>query len=66
MDRSKTNIKIEIFAGIASFLAAAYILTVNPNNILAAGSMDPRWASVFIATAFTHCVLIVFSARDSR
>lgn len=51
MDRSKTNIKIEIFAGIASFLAAAYILTVNPNNILAAGSMDPRWASVFIATA---------------
>ncbi len=51
MDRSKTNIKIEIFAGIASFLAAAYILTVNPNNILTAGSMDPRWASVFIATA---------------
>lgn len=51
MDRSKTTIKIEIFAGIASFLAAAYILTVNPNNILTNGSMDPRWASVFIATA---------------
>lgn len=51
MDRSKTNIKIEIFAGMASFLAAAYILTVNPNNILISGSMDPRWASVFIATA---------------
>ena len=51
MDRSKTTIKTEIFAGIASFLAAAYILTVNPNNILTNGSMDPRWASVFIATA---------------
>ena len=56
MDRSKTNIKIEIFAGIASFLAAAYILTVNPNNILASGSMDPRWASVFIATALGAAV----------
>ena len=47
----KNNIKIEIFAGIASFLAAAYILTVNPNNLLFAGSIDPRWGSVFIATA---------------
>ena len=47
----KINIKVEVFAGLASFLAAAYILTVNPNNLLFNGSVDPRWGSVFIATA---------------
>lgn len=46
----KVNVKVEIFAGLASFLASAYILTVNPNNLLFAGSIDPRWGSVFIAT----------------
>ena len=46
-----SNIKIEIYAGLTTFLAMAYILVVNPNNILAAGHTDPRFASVFIATA---------------
>jgi AGZA family xanthine/uracil permease-like MFS transporter len=43
--------RIEIFAGITTFLAMAYILTVNPNNILWGGTADPRFSSVFIATA---------------
>ena len=43
--------KIEIFAGITTFLAMAYILIVNPNNILWGGTADPRFSSVFIATA---------------
>ncbi len=48
-----SSFKIEIIAGIATFLAMAYILIVNPNNILfATGTSDPRWASLFIATAF--------------
>ena len=46
-----SNIKIEIYAGITTFLSMAYILVVNPNNILEAGNNDPRFASVFIATA---------------
>ena len=29
-----SSIKIEVLAGITTFLAMAYILTVNPNNIL--------------------------------
>jgi len=49
---SGSSIKIEIIAGIATFLAMAYILTVNPNQILWGGTQDPRWASIFIATAF--------------
>ena len=43
--------RTEIFAGITTFLAMAYILTVNPNNILWGGTADPRFSSVFIATA---------------
>lgn len=48
-----SSFKIEIIAGIATFLAMAYILTVNPNNILyETKTEDARWASIFIATAF--------------
>lgn len=47
-----STFKVEIIAGIATFLAMSYILTVNPNQILYDGSSDPRWASLFIATAF--------------
>ena len=43
--------RIEIFAGMTTFLAMAYILIVNPNNILWGGTADPRFSSVFIATA---------------
>ena len=43
--------KTEIFAGLTTFLAMAYILVVNPNNILWGGTADPRFSSVFIATA---------------
>lgn len=49
--QSGSSFKVEIFAGLATFLAMAYILTVNPNSILWAGTADVRWSSVFIATA---------------
>lgn len=39
----------EIIAGLTTFLAMAYILVVNPNQIVGAGSS--QWNSVFIATA---------------
>ena len=50
--KSGSSFKVEIIAGIATFLAMSYILIVNPNQILYAGSQDPRWSSIFIATAF--------------
>ncbi len=49
---SGSNFKTEIVAGIVTFLAMCYILTVNPNQILYGGVADGRWASLFIATAF--------------
>ena len=46
----QTNVKTEIIAGIVTFLAMAYILTVNPAQILV-GADQAYWPSVFIATA---------------
>lgn len=46
-----SNQRIEIYAGITTFLAMAYILVVNPNNILMNGTADSRFTSIFIATA---------------
>ena len=64
-DKSKdTTVRTELIAGIVTFLAMAYILTVNPNQIVGAGS--PYWASVFIATALGAVIgtlLMAFVAK---
>ncbi|MBQ7949295.1 MAG: NCS2 family permease [Clostridia bacterium] len=60
----QTKIKTELVAGVVTFLAMAYILTVNPNQIFGAGS--PYWASAFIATALGAVVgtlLMAFLAK---
>ena len=60
----QTNVKTEIVAGIVTFLAMAYILTVNPNQVVGAGS--PYWSSVFIATALGAIIgtlLMAFVAK---
>lgn len=51
ISKRSSSIKVEILAGITTFLTMAYILVVNPNNILWGGTTDPRFSSVFIATA---------------
>ena len=48
-EEKNTTLRTEFIAGVVTFLAMAYILTVNPNQIFGAGS--PYWASAFIATA---------------
>ena len=52
VSKKKSSIKVEIFAGIATFLAMCYILVVNPNQILSFNAGNPLWPSVFLATAF--------------
>ena len=51
VSKAGSTIKVEVLAGVATFLAMAYILTVNPNSMLWGGTADVRWSSVFIATA---------------
>ena len=65
-EAKQTSVKTEIIAGIVTFLAMAYILTVNPNSILYAGTADARWSSLFIATAFGAIIgtlLMAFLAK---
>lgn len=62
----KPNVKTEIVAGIVTFLAMCYILTVNPNQILYGGVADARWSSLFMATAFGAIIgtlLMAFLAK---
>ena len=63
----KTSVKTEIVAGIVTFLAMAYILTVNPAQILV-GMEDAAayWPSVFMATALGAVIgtlLMAFLAK---
>ena len=61
----QTSVKTEIIAGIVTFLAMAYILTVNPNQIF--GSVESAyWSSAFIATALGAVIgtlLMAFVAK---
>ena len=64
--KKQTNVRTEIIAGIVTFLAMCYILTVNPNQILYGGTADPRWGSLFMATAFGAIIgtlLMAFLAK---
>ena len=64
-EKKKTSVKTEIIAGIVTFLAMAYILTVNPAQILV-GADEAYWPSVFIATAFGAIIgtmLMAFVAK---
>ncbi|MBR2443972.1 MAG: NCS2 family permease [Clostridia bacterium] len=61
----QTSVKTEIIAGIVTFLAMAYILTVNPNQLFTSTS-SAYWSSAFIATALGAVVgtlLMAFVAR---
>ena len=62
----QTNVKTEIIAGIVTFLAMAYILTVNPSQVLTTDSVQVYWSSVFMATAFGAIIgtlLMAFLAK---
>ena len=64
--KAGSTIRTEIVAGLVTFLAMAYILTVNPNQILYAGTYDPLWTSLFMATAFGAIIgtlLMAFLAK---
>ncbi len=62
--KKQTSVRTELIAGVVTFLAMAYILTVNPTQIFGAGS--PYWASAFIATALAAVIgtlLMAFVAK---
>ncbi len=61
----ETSVKTELVAGSVTFLAMAYILTVNPNQIFG-NTSNPYWSSAFIATALGAVIgtlLMAFVAK---
>ena len=61
----KTSVRTELTAGLVTFLAMAYILTVNPNQIFGSAA-SPYWSSAFIATALGAVIgtlLMAFLAK---
>ncbi|MBR2646504.1 MAG: NCS2 family permease [Clostridia bacterium] len=66
-EAKKTSVRTEIIAGIVTFLAMCYILTVNPAQILVGvENANAYWPSVFIATALGAIVgtlLMAFFAK---
>ncbi len=63
-EKKQTTVRTELVAGVVTFLAMAYILTVNPNQIFGADSA--YWASSFIATALGAVIgtlLMAFVAK---
>lgn len=61
-----STLKTEVVAGIVTFLAMCYILTVNPNQFFYDKTAHPMWSSVFISTAFGAVIgtlLMAFLAK---
>jgi AGZA family xanthine/uracil permease-like MFS transporter len=46
-------------AGLTTFMAMAYILTVNPNTLTAFGQIEMGWYSVFLATALSAGIFTI-------
>ena len=55
LKEKKTTVKTEVFAGITTFLAMAYILGVNPGMLGMEGTGMP-FQSVFLATAISSAI----------
>ncbi len=61
-DKKKNNLRIEILAGVTTFLTMAYILAVNP-TILGATGMDKGalFTSTVVASAFATLLMAVLA-----
>lgn len=54
-----TTVRTEIMAGLTTFMAMAYILSVNPGTLTAFGRIDMGWYSVFLATALAAGIFTI-------
>ncbi|MDO7908231.1 NCS2 family permease [Paenibacillus sp. JX-17] len=54
-----TTVRTEIMAGLTTFMAMAYILSVNPNTLTAFGQIEMGWYSVFLATALAAGIFTI-------
>lgn len=50
---NNTTAKVEILAGLTTFMTMAYIVALNPNLIVGFDNTDPLWKAVFLATVLS-------------
>ena len=64
-----SNVRTEVIAGLTTFFAMAYIVTVNPNQITSfsqAGELGPIWNAVYIASILVAVVGTLLYALYAR
>lgn len=59
LKQNGTTVRTEIMAGLTTFMAMAYILSVNPGTLTAFGRIDMGWYSVFLATALAAGIFTI-------
>ncbi len=59
LKQNGTTVRTEIMAGLTTFMAMAYILSINPNTLTAFGQIDMGWYSVFLATALAAGIFTI-------
>ena len=57
-----TNVRIEIIAGLTTFLTMAYIIALNPNLLTRYDVGSPLWNGVFMATCLASGIGTIFMA----
>jgi AGZA family xanthine/uracil permease-like MFS transporter len=50
---NNTTVKVEVLAGITTFLTMAYIIALNPKLLVGFDTTDPLWKAVFLATVLS-------------
>ena len=61
-----TNVRIEILAGLSTFMTMAYIIALNPNLLTNFATGTPLWNGVFMATCLASgvgCIVMAFLAN---
>lgn len=60
LKQNGTTVRTEIMAGLTTFMAMAYILSVNPSTLTAFGQVEGLgWYSVFLATALAAGIFTI-------
>lgn len=54
-----TTVRTELMAGLTTFMAMAYILSVNPGTLTAFGRIEMGWYPVFLATALAAGIFTI-------
>lgn len=56
LKENNTTVKVEVLAGLTTFMTMAYIIALNPNLLTSFAQGTPLWNGVFLATVISAAV----------